>query len=59
MKSKTTVFIHGLFMNPESWGSWINYFEMQGFRCYARIPISQPEWLKDDFYKCSLWTFLI
>ena len=29
--SKTIVFIHGLFMNPESWRPWIEYFEQKGF----------------------------
>jgi len=33
--SKTIVFIHGLFMNPKSWESWIKYFEDKGFKCYA------------------------
>ena len=33
--SKTIVFIHGLFMNPISWASWINFFESKGYRCYA------------------------
>jgi pimeloyl-ACP methyl ester carboxylesterase len=33
--SKTIVFIHGLFMNPESWKPWIQYFEKKGFTCHA------------------------
>jgi pimeloyl-ACP methyl ester carboxylesterase len=34
-KSKTIVFIHGLFMNPVSWEDWIKYFESIGYSCYA------------------------
>jgi pimeloyl-ACP methyl ester carboxylesterase len=33
--SKTIVFIHGLFMNPSSWGNWIEYFQNLGYTCYA------------------------
>lgn len=33
--SKTIVFIHGLFMNPNSWQPWIKYFEAKGYACYA------------------------
>jgi len=33
--AKTIVFIHGLFMNPESWEQWIKYFEAEGYTCYA------------------------
>lgn len=33
--SKTIVFIHGLFMNPKSWSSWINYFTQLGYTCHA------------------------
>jgi pimeloyl-ACP methyl ester carboxylesterase len=35
IKSKTIVFIHGLFMNPSSWDTWIKFFEEKGYRCYA------------------------
>ncbi len=35
IKSKTIVFIHGLFMNPKSWDSWKKYFEAKGYTCYA------------------------
>lgn len=34
-KSKTIVFIHGLFQNPKSWLEWKNYFEKKGYTCYA------------------------
>ena len=33
--SKTIVFIHGLFMNPASWETWIKFFEAKGYTCYA------------------------
>ncbi len=33
--SKTIVFIHGLFQNPNSWAEWKTYFEAKGFTCYA------------------------
>jgi pimeloyl-ACP methyl ester carboxylesterase len=29
------VFIHGLFMNPASWETWIKYFEEKGYKCHA------------------------
>ena len=35
IKSKTIVFIHGLFMNPASWNTWISFFEKKGYICYA------------------------
>ena len=35
MKSNTIVFIHGLFMNPESWTQWVKYFANKGYKCYA------------------------
>ena len=35
INSKSIVFIHGLFMNPKSWDSWIKYFEAKGYTCYA------------------------
>jgi pimeloyl-ACP methyl ester carboxylesterase len=34
-KSKSIVFIHGLFMNPKSWTEWKKYFESKGYTCYA------------------------
>ena len=33
--SKSIVFIHGLFMNPNSWDEWIKYYEEKGYTCYA------------------------
>ena len=32
---KTIVFIHGLFMNPNSWEEWIKFYEAKGYTCYA------------------------
>jgi pimeloyl-ACP methyl ester carboxylesterase len=34
-KSKSIVFIHGLFMNPFSWTNWIKFYEEKGYTCYA------------------------
>ena len=34
-KSKTIVFVHGLFVNPESWAEWKAYFEAKGYKCYT------------------------
>jgi pimeloyl-ACP methyl ester carboxylesterase len=33
--SKTIVFIHGLFVKPDSWDQWENYFEKRGYTCYT------------------------
>jgi len=35
IKSKTVVFIHGLFVNPKSWQDWKSYFEARGYTCYT------------------------
>src|SRR5271156_1091506 len=32
--SKTIVFVHGLFVNPESWAKWKKYYESKGYTCY-------------------------
>jgi pimeloyl-ACP methyl ester carboxylesterase len=32
---KDVVFIHGMFMNPKSWGEWVKYFAAKGFRCHT------------------------
>lgn len=34
-QSKSIVFIHGLFMNPNSWSHWVKYYESKGYTCYA------------------------
>ncbi|MCK9410334.1 MAG: alpha/beta hydrolase [Bacteriovoracaceae bacterium] len=33
--SKTIVFIHGLFQNPNSWSEWKKYFETKGYQCFS------------------------
>jgi len=33
--TKTIVFIHGLFMNPNSWGDWVVFFQSKGYTCYV------------------------
>lgn len=35
IESKTIVFIHGLFMNPNSWENWMKFFQDLGYNCYA------------------------
>jgi pimeloyl-ACP methyl ester carboxylesterase len=35
INSKIIVFIHGLFVNPESWKGWKTYFEAKGYTCYT------------------------
>ncbi len=35
IKSKTIVFIYGLFQNPYSWNEWKTYFENKGYTCYT------------------------
>lgn len=34
-ESKTIVFIHGLFQNPNGWSEWKRYFESKGYTCYT------------------------
>lgn len=29
------VFVHGMFMNPKSWGQWSQFFSARGHRCHA------------------------
>jgi pimeloyl-ACP methyl ester carboxylesterase len=29
------VFVHGMFMNPKSWGDWSKFFTAKGHRCHA------------------------
>lgn len=38
MKTKTIVFIHGMFMTSLCWEGWIKYFEAKGYKCIA------PNW---------------
>jgi pimeloyl-ACP methyl ester carboxylesterase len=35
MKSKTMVFVHGMFMTPLCWEKWIPYYESKGYHCVA------------------------
>lgn len=35
LKSKSVVFIHGLFVNNASWSAWQAYFEARGYKTYA------------------------
>ena len=35
MKTKTIVFIHGMFMTPLCWERWIERFQTKGYRCLA------------------------
>jgi pimeloyl-ACP methyl ester carboxylesterase len=34
-QSKSIVFIHGLFQNPQSWTPWKKFFEERGYTCYT------------------------
>ena len=35
ISSKTIVFIHGLFMNNQTWDDWKTLFEKEGYTCYS------------------------
>ncbi len=35
MKTKTIIFIHGMYMNPLCWENWVDYFESKGYKCLA------------------------
>jgi pimeloyl-ACP methyl ester carboxylesterase len=35
INSKTIVFIHGLFMNSNTWSEWKTFFEQEGYTCYV------------------------
>ncbi len=35
MKTKTIVFIHGMFMTPLCWEHWIGHYKAKGYRCIA------------------------
>jgi pimeloyl-ACP methyl ester carboxylesterase len=34
-KSKSIVFVHGMYMTPKSWDSWSKYFKEKGFKVYS------------------------
>lgn len=38
MKTKTVVFIHGMYMNSLCWEHWVSHFQTKGYRCLA------PDW---------------
>ena len=49
--SKTIVFIHGLFVNNQSWSEWEDYFKKKGYTCYAPanpFHAGNPETLRKD-----------
>jgi len=51
MKSKTIVFIHGLFVNPKSWDHWKYYFESKGFTCHTPANpyhSGEPDYLREN-----------
>ncbi|MEL6730824.1 MAG: alpha/beta hydrolase, partial [Bacteroidota bacterium] len=35
INSNTIIFIHGLFMNNQTWNEWKTFFEQEGYTCYA------------------------
>ena len=35
MKTKTVVFIHGMYMTPLCWEKWVDYFCAKGYKCFA------------------------
>jgi pimeloyl-ACP methyl ester carboxylesterase len=35
LKSKTIIFIHGMFMTPASWIKWEEYFKSKGYKTFA------------------------
>ena len=42
MKTKTIVFVHGMFMNALCWEKWIPHYEAKGYKCVA------PSWPRRD-----------
>ncbi len=49
INSKTIVFVHGLFLNHQSWENWKNFFEEKGYTCYA------PSYPLDNDTPANLW----
>jgi pimeloyl-ACP methyl ester carboxylesterase len=35
MKTRTIVFIHGMYMTPLCWEQWVDYFHTKGYKCLA------------------------
>lgn len=49
INSKTIVFVHGLFLNHQSWENWVSFFEEKGYTCYA------PSYPLDNDTPANLW----
>lgn len=49
INSKTIVFVHGLFLNHQSWANWISFFEEKGYTCYA------PSYPLDNDTPANIW----
>lgn len=49
INSKTIVFVHGLFLNHQSWANWVSFFEEKGYTCYA------PSYPLDNDTPAGLW----
>lgn len=35
MKSRSIVFIHGMYMTPLCWEQWVEYYHAKGYKCFA------------------------
>jgi pimeloyl-ACP methyl ester carboxylesterase len=35
LQGNSIVFIHGLFMNPDSWSGWMNFYKDKGYDCHS------------------------
>lgn len=35
MRSRTIVFVHGMYMNPLCWEQWVDYYQAKGYKCLA------------------------
>src|SRR5260370_39012526 len=42
MRTKTVVFVHGMFVTPTCWKNWETYFQARGYRTLA------PAWPEHD-----------
>ena len=49
MKTKTILFIHGMFMTPLCWEHWVTRYQAKGYRCVA------PAWPGRDKSVEELW----
>jgi hypothetical protein len=41
MKSKTIVFVHGMYMNPLCWEQWVDYYQAKGYKCLAPLGLAE------------------